>query len=492
VIIKKDPSIIQSYLEDSSNLAGGHALEVVIPKDFLEASSFLKEANDQKISVTISGGGTGTSGGRIPFGGAVLSTEKLNKIKTPASGGPKKNKISCEAGVLIKDLKEYAAKKGLFYTYDPTEQSAFIGGTIATNASGARSFKYGSTRESVNALTICLADGSIFKIQRGAIKAKDGKLKFEAGGKNYQIPVPTYKMSKTKNSAGYFAERGMDLIDLFICQEGTLACILEATLKFNPKPEDILSCFAFFETEEEAMHFAMEARDISKAKTRKNEKDIDALSIEYFDKYTLNLIRKKSRNVPDGSKGCVFFEQEISKEKEEAIINGWEGLLTKYGSSLNNTWVAMNDKDRQNLLDIRHSLGESMNEMTKANNFPKVTTDLAVPSDKLEDMMTYYKKVLDALGVQYFLFGHIGDSHIHMNLMPKNETEFTHSKNAAMDFIKKSVSLGGTVSAEHGIGKLRREYLKILYGDDGIKEMLEVKKILDPNLILGRGNIMSL
>jgi len=486
VIIKKDPSIIQSYLEDSSNLGGGHAEEVCIPENFEEAATFIKEANSNNLPVTISGGGTGTSGGRVPFGGVVLSMEKLNKIKDALG-----NKITCEAGVLIKDLKAFADKKGLFYTYDPTEQSAFIGGTIATNASGARSFKYGSTRKSVSALTVLLADGSIFEINRGAIKSKDGILKFKVNTKAYKIPVPHYKMSKTKNSAGYYAKKGMDLIDLFIGQEGTLGCILQVTLELIPKPDDILCCFAFFKRESEAIDFAMKAREHSTKKPSKKSASIDALSIEYFDKYTLDLIRKKSGNVPKDSGACVFFEQEVSKRTEERIISGWEVLIKECGSSLNDTWVAMNEKERQNLLDIRHSLGESMNEMTKANKFSKVTTDLAVPADRLIKMMEYYNLVLENLGIQYFLFGHIGDSHIHMNLMPKSEKEFAESKKAAMYFIKKSVEFGGTVSAEHGIGKLRREYLKILYGEKGVKEMLEVKKILDPNLILGRGNIFN-
>lgn len=486
MITKKDLSTIKAYLEDSSNLSGGHAEEVVIPGNYEDLSSFLKEANDKKLPVTISGGGTGTSGGRIPFGGALLSTEKLNKIKDIK----KQNSTAfaaCQAGVLIKDLKFSADKEGFFYAYDPTEQTAFVGGTIATNASGARSFKYGSTRQSVYALTLALADGSIFSLERGNIKAKNNKIGFKAGKTEYLIPLPTYKMPDTKCSAGYYVKDGMDLIDLFIGQEGTLACILEAKLKLNRKPEDILSCFAFFKSEEDAADFAIKARDLSMSPAD----EINALSIEYFDSNSSNLLREKYGKVPSYAKACVFFEQEVEKKSEDKVIETWEGLITGYDVSLDNTWVAMSQKEREGLLDRRHWIGEAMNEMTKINRFPKVSTDLAVPHENFAEMKDYYKKVLSDVKSQYFLFGHIGDSHLHLTILPKDEKEYRDAKDTAMKFIRKSVSLGGTVSAEHGIGKLRREYLKVLYGERGIGEMVRVKKILDPNLILGRGNIFS-
>lgn len=490
MIVKSDPAIIQSYLEDSSNIKGGHAERVVLPENYEEVSKCLKEANDKRIAVTISGAGTGTSGGRVPFGGIILSTEKLNRIKG-IKKEDSKGLITCQAGVLIKDLKSYADGNGLFYTYDPTEQNAFIGGTIATNASGARSFKYGSTRQSIYALTIALADGSIFILKRGEIKAKNNRLSFDIGAVKYDMPLPSYKMPSTKSSAGYFADNDMDLIDLFIGQEGTLACVLEATLKLNKKPEDILSCFAFFKSEEDALNFAVTARKLSQSRKKKDEVDIDALSIEYLDGNSLELLRKKFGNISGFARACVFFEQEINKSNEDKVIEKWEKLLSEYNAPIKDTWVAMNEKDRKDLFDKRHYLGEAMNELTKANDMEKVSTDIAVPNECFLTMMNYYKKILSDLKIQYYLFGHIGDSHIHLTLIPKDEKEHSKAKSAAMAFVKKSISLGGTVSAEHGIGKLRREYLKIMYGEEGIREMFEIKRALDPNLILGPGNIFS-
>ena len=491
MITKNDPSTIQAYLEDSSNLTGGHADKVVIPETQADVVAVLKEANKSRSPITISGGGTGTSGGRIPFGGIVISMEKINRIKTLTrknTGG----EAVAEAGVLIKDLKGRAEKEGFFYCYDPTEQTAFVGGTIATNASGARSFKYGSTRNSVLGLVVALADGALFDVERGGIKACNGRLEFSTGLKKYVIPVPEYKMPRTKSSAGYYAERGMDLIDLFIGQEGTLGCILEARLKLNDKPEGIFSCFAFFENEKKAWQFSVEAKELSLTNRGQRPDDIDALSIEYLDKNSIKLFKQDNGNVPDDRNACIFFEQELTRQNEETVIDKWGRLLSKYGVSLDDTWAAMNESERKELLDKRHSIAESMNRMAKENKMPKVTTDLAVPDDNLMDMLMFYREVLTRTDIMSFLFGHIGDNHLHMDLFPKNGREYEDSKKISLKFVKKSVSLGGTVSAEHGIGKMRREYLKVLYGEDGIKEMMNIKKILDPNLIFGRGNIFEL
>lgn len=491
MIVKKDPSTILSYLEDSSNLSGGFAKELVIPQTQDEVGRILKDANNRGCPVTIAGGGTGTSGGRIPFGGIILSTERLNKIKDiirDNNGGY----VVAEAGVLIRDLKDRVEKEGLFYPYDPTEQNAFVGGTIATNASGARSFKYGSTRQSVIGVKIALAQGGILEIERGDVKEQDGKLVFTIGKKEYEIPLPAYTMPRTKNSAGYYATKGMDIVDLFIGQEGTLGCILEARLRLRSKPEDILSCFAFFTNDEDACNFTIDARNMSFSNSQRSIQGIDAMSIEYLDRNTLELLDEKYGNVPSKAKACIFFEQEISRKDEDVILDKWLALLSKHSVSSDNTWVALNDKDRQTLIDKRHAIAESMNEMIRKNNMPKVTTDLAVPHEDFIEMMHLYKQVLSETEIKYFLFGHIGNSHIHMNLLPKTKAEYNTAKKISLKFVEKSVSLGGTVSAEHGIGKMRRDYLKVLYDEKGIQEMINIKKILDPKLILGRGNIFEL
>jgi D-lactate dehydrogenase (cytochrome) len=477
MLVKKDPALIQSYLEDSSNLKGGSAAKVIIPQNVRDISSALKEANSAKTPVTISGAGTGQSGGRIPFGGFVLSLEKLNAIrgvKKLDEGGV----ASVEAGVLIRDLKEACGRKGLFYAYDPTEQTAFVGGTVATNAAGARSFRYGPTRKHVRALKLILADGSALSLRRGEITAKGRLVEFDSDKKRYRIALPTYNMPRTKNSAGFYAEDNMDLIDLFIGQEGTLGVIVEAELGLLDKPAGLLGCFAFFRNEKDAWNFVRDTRSAR------------PLSIEYFDLNCLALLQDKYKNVPAGAGCAVFFEDEAASE--DALLEKWEAIFSKNGVSPDDTWVAAGENARREFLDKRHYIPERMSEMAKRSGFPKVSTDLAVPREKLTEMLEFYSSALKGARLRYFVFGHIGDGHLHVNMLPVEKNDYDKAGALQLDFVKKSVSLGGTVSAEHGIGKTRKGFLRLLYGEKGVREMIEVKKILDPNLILGRGNIFDL
>lgn len=477
MLTKKDPAFIQSYLEDSSNIKGARAEKVVIPESVEEVSSVLKEANSDKTPVTISGARTGQSGGSIPFGGIVLSTEKLNAVKDIRkflSGG----RATVEPAVLIEELKEKSRDKGLFYTYDPTEQTAFVGGTIATNASGARSFRYGPTRKYVKALTLVLADGAVLALKRGEIRAKGKTFSFEVGRKRYTFDLPAYRMPLAKSSAGYYAEDNMDLVDLFVGQEGTLGVIVGAELLLLDRPGEFFSCFAFFTDEKVAWDFAGDAQKLK------------PVSIEYFDRNSLEIMSEKYANVPRGREAAIFFEDEIAGS-EDVVLERWEKALAGRGVSADNTHVAMSEKARREFLNKRHFVPERMNEMAKGSGFPKVSTDLAVPREKSQDMLNFYKKNLKASGLRYFMFGHIGDAHLHVNILPSGKSEYDNAKKMEMAFAKKAVSFGGTVSAEHGIGKRKKELLKLLYGDRGVREMRSVKKALDPNLILGRGNIFD-
>ena len=380
--------------------------------------------------------------------------------------------------MIIQDLKARCEDKGLFYTYNPTEETAFVGGTIATNAAGARSFKYGSTRKHVKALKLIMADGTLFSVRRGDFKAKGRVLDFIAGGKKYKVNLPSYNMPKTKHSAGYYVQDNMDLVDLFIGQEGTLAVIVEAELNVPIKPKDFFSSFVFFKNDQSALDFS---RDACKK---------DALSIEYLDDNCIAILKEKYHNVPGDALAAVFIEDEITGSEDE-VLEKWNRLLSKHGSSPEDTWIAMNEKMRKAFLDKRHFLGEKMDELAKGSGFPKVHTDLAVPNKNLSEMMKFYKESLAHCGMRYFVFGHIGDAHMHVNIFPTDKKSYDKARALELEFVKKSISLGGTISAEHGIGKTKKEFLKLLYKDKGVEEMINVKKALDPNLILGRGNLFD-
>ena len=486
MIIKKDPDTIKNYLEDSSNMKGGYADAVVVPESIEELSAFLKEACEKKLPVTVSGGGTSTTGSRIPFGGSVVSLEKFNRIIDVSTVSMS---AVVEAGVFVDELKKACDSKGLFYTCHPTEGSANVGGTIATNASGARSFKYGPTRKYVKRLKVVLPTGEILDMKRGekTLSRKDNRI-ILPGGRTIEIPIPSYKMPEVKSAAGYFAKDGMDLVDLFIGQEGTLAVIVEAELGLVKKPEKILSAFAFFREEDDAWRFSADARDRSRGKAI-GKSAIDAMSIEYFDSNALKLLGAKNPNVPAGARGAIFFEQESGRGTEDAVIGEWLELISKHKGLPDDTWVAMTEKEAARFNEFRYSIPEAVNDMVRRNGFQKLSADIAVPPGKFYEMMNFYSDSLKHSEMERVIFGHMGECHVHANILPRSEEELGRAREMIMRFVHKGVSLGGTVSAEHGIGKIKHKYLEEMYGKQGILEMAGIKKVLDPQCVLGVGNI---
>ncbi len=478
MITKSDQTTIKSYLEDSSNLHGGHADKVLIPENTAELSAILSECSLAKTPVTISGGGTTTTGSRIPFGGIVISTEKLNRIISID-----KRALSCsvEAGVTVEDLQSACGKEGLFYTSHPTEKNAFIGGTVATNASGARSYRYGPTRKAVKRLKMVLATGEILELRRKEVLLTGRNVSLRLpGGRHIETALPGYNMPDVKNSAGYFVKDGMDLIDLFIGQEGTLSVITEAELGLELRPPEIRSCFAFFKDEESSWAFAGEL---------KAERGWKILSVEYFSENALNLLRAKNPNVPHDSKGAIFFEEEGEEGRRYSSADRWLKLIEAGGGSVDDTWVAMNEKEAERFTSFRYAIPEAVNEIVRQSGFRKFSTDIAVPGERFPEMLRFYKDVFRDDGMRNVIFGHMGENHVHANALPSSEPELERAKSICLKFVKKGVSLGGTVSAEHGIGKIKHPYLKEMYGDKGVSEMVRVKKAFDPGCILGLDNI---
>jgi len=236
---KTQPDEIQNYLSDESYVQGGHAARVMFPETGGDVAAILAEATRTETPVTVSGAGTGTVAGRVPFGGIVIATDKLNSLQSIVredSGG----RAQAEVGVCLFDLQKAADANGLLYPPDPTERSCFIGGNISTNASGARTFKYGPTRNYVTGLQIALASGEVIELRRGQFRAdKDGRVRLPlASGRAIEALLPSYRMPRVrKHASGYYVAPEMDLIDLFIGSEGTLGVIVAAELKLLPKPE---------------------------------------------------------------------------------------------------------------------------------------------------------------------------------------------------------------------------------------------------------------
>jgi len=488
MIIKTEQDEIQNYLIDASNTRG-FCEAVYIPENVSEMGGIIKEANEKKQSVTISGNGTGLTGARVPKGGIVISTEKLNKI---IEINLEENFALVEPGVLLSELQDAVNSKGLLYAPDPTERNCFIGGTVATNASGARTFKYGPTRNYVEELEIILPDGDLLYLKRGENFADDLSLSLKtSSGKNIKLTLPDYEMPKVKNASGYFCKRNMDAIDLFIGSEGTLGMITKIKLTLLPLPLSELSCILFFETENNALNFLIKVRDESYKNRDMKENDvIDATALEYFDENSLKFLINDYPKIPAYAKAAVWFEQQCN-DNEDDLLELWINLFLDYNGKDDDAWLAMTKKDRENIIGFRHSISTSVNEYISQNNFRKLGTDVAVPDDQFIDFYYTIKKEVESENLDYVIYGHLGNSHVHLNMLPKTEEEFAKGKVLYKGICSRAISLGGTFSAEHGVGKNKTEYLVEMYGQENVNKMRILKKTLDPNYILGVGNIFK-
>lgn len=501
MLTKTNADEIQNYLIDASNLPGGHAQKLFIPETREEIAEILKEANEKKIFVTVSGARTGTVGGAIPFGGWVVSLEKFSRIKEIND-----EFTTVESGVILTDLQKAVEAKNLFYPPDPTEWSCQIGGTIATNASGARSFKYGATREYVRRIEVVLPSGDILNLKRGENFARNGVVEMTTeNGSQIKTKIPTYQTPNVrKNTSGYFASENTDAIDLLIGSEGTLGVITEIELKLLKKPAASLSGIVFFKDETDLLDFVNEARMIS-FETRRNAgilpanarrqdtgvPKIDATVLEYFDANSLNFIKEKFPYTPVNMAGAIFFEQETIEENEDALFEQWNNLLEKHHAEIDASWFTTSERDLIKMREFRHALPVSVNERVVKNKQRKIGTDMAVPDDKFASFLKFYKQKLNESKLDYVIFGHIGDNHLHANVLPKNDSEASKAKHLYGRFVAQAIMLGGTISAEHGIGKLKLKYLYVQYGERFLNEMAELKRAFDPNGILGRGNMFD-
>jgi D-lactate dehydrogenase (cytochrome) len=479
------------YLSDEGSLfraEEGRISAIHFPETESEVIGLIDRANEDGEFITMSGGGTGITGARVPVhGGAVISLERFN---TPKGAWLGDSSATLPPGISLTEL-ESALPASLIYPPDPTEKSAFIGGTVATNASGARCFYYGPTREWVEGLRVVLGDGEVLDIRRGDHLAVDGILDFSSeSGKEYSVNIPSYTMPQVKNTAGVYAEDGMDLIDLFIGSEGIFGVFTEIRVKLKERP-DMVSDIAFFTGAQDALAYVNNIRDL---------RDKGLLSLEYFDDNSLEFMRNENADIKDGLKAAVFVE--ITRH-EDMLANISE-LQKKHNAC--EDWCAVTSADARDLKELRHALPDGINTYLREHESYKLGTDFVVPAENFDKMLAQYltagrtyKKRHEREGMHYVLFGHIGDHHLHFNFITHTDEERTTAKELYAGLAKQATSFGGTISGEHGVGKKTLPvngkdfpYLQLMYGEAGLREIARIKKTFDPNGVLNIGNMIPM
>lgn len=447
-------------IEDASGIRG-EAERVVAPSSFEETAALLRQAVETGTPVTVSGAGTGVTGGRCPSGGGwSLSLERFQRLEIE----PGVARVG--AGVPLGDVMAAAQKTGQFYAPDPTEWSSSIGGNIATNASGARSFRYGATRRHVRGLTVALMDGTVVAYRRGE------RVDFA------YTPLPAPRT--TKNTAGYFMPPDAEWVDLFCGSDGTLGVVLEAELGLLPQPRSILSGVVFFPSDELTMAAVEAWRPMPQLRM-----------LEYLDAPSLEFLRIRYNDIPRNAQAALLVEQELDGLGGEPV-DEWLERLDETGALGEASWFGETAADRERFRIFRHTLPELVNDHVRRNGCQKLSSDFAVPVERNGEMLAFYKETLrrDFPG-KHTIFGHIGDAHVHVNVLSETERDFEAGKEWMLLAARQSVALGGTVSAEHGLGKRKVHFLPLMYSAEQIDAMKDVKRHLDPHWLLGRGTLFS-
>lgn len=438
--VTKEKEELLCYSYDAAGIS--HLPDIVIfPGSEEEISQILFLASKHRIIVVPRGAGSGMTGGAVPVnGGIVLVTSRMNQILEINENN---FYVRVQPGVVVGDLHTQVENKGLFYPPDPASASiCTIGGNVGECAGGPRAVKYGVTRDYVLGLKAVLPSGE--KIQTGVHTAK--------------------------GVAGY------DLTRLIVGSEGTLAVVTEITLRLLPKPAAIKTLAVFFDS------MACAAKAVSGIM-----KDaVIPRCVEYLDDACLKLVKDHiSFTLTDDIKALLIIELDGDANTVINDAQQIENLCQSFDAV--KIITADTVEDAKKLWDARKALSPVLYKI--APN--KINEDIVVPIDKIPDMVEYTQSIQEEFGLNVVSFGHAGDGNIHCNIMYQKSDEIQAQKaKLAVDKLFKAVlSLGGTITGEHGVGITKREFLPLEIGETQIHLMKGIKNVFDPHNILNPGKI---
>lgn len=427
-----------AYAQDASNQRNITGLPdvVVFVESIEQVQAVVRLARKYKIPIICRGAGTNVVGAcRAEHGGIVLNFSKMNKILDISL---ENMTATVQPGVVLGELQKAVDKIGLFYPPDPSNLAvSTIGGSIAQASGGAKTFKYGTTRDYVIDLKVVMADGEILRTGSNTIK----------------------------NATGY------NLNSLFVGSEGTLGIVVEATLKLIPKPEAKRVMMSYFDTVQSAVD----------AVNSIIEQRIFPTTLDFMDKNAIQTVEK-------------FYPAGLLCDKEAALVvevDGFENaieyqqkiivsILEKCNASA--IQYSTNEEEYDKIWRARRS---SMGACAKLK--PNVTTDdVIVPRKNLSKLVLGIREICQKYNLDVCMVGHVGDGSIHPQIPIdyRDEDEYNRYKSAKSEIYELTASLGGILSGEHGIGAEKRDYIDKVVSPEALKYMRQIKKIFDPENIL--------
>ena len=511
----RDADVLRARLEDAAHFPGGHLAALFAPASEAQVAEILRTSR----AVLPIGAQSSLTGGATPMGEVLLTTDRLNRI---THVGP--DRVRAQAGVPLAALDDALKAVGRSYPPTPTFMGAFVGGVVSTNAAGAATFKHGSTRQWVEALTVVLATGEVLDVERGVTRAhRDGYFDLLLTRGVVRVPVPSYRMPVVaKLSAGYFAEPGMDLIDLFIGSEGTLGVVTEVTFRVRPIRPPTCHVLVTFDSRARALAFVGRLREAAMRTWQTGDPcGIDVAAVEHMDARCLALLREDgidrrhqvdlptdaaialllTLELPAGTSAEQAFE-EIGRASDtdaaDAPLTRLTVLLAEHGVLDRATIAVPGDLRRAaDLLSVREAVPAAVNlrvglaQRQVDARIEKIAADTIVPFDRLESLMDFYEAELGRRKLDAAIWGHLSDGNLHPNVIPRSFADVEAGREAMLALGREAIRLGGAPLAEHGVGRnqTKQRLLAELYGPDGIEEMRRVKAALDPEWKLAPGVI---
>lgn len=440
-----DADSLQQYGKDWTNQYTPTPLAIALPKSTEQVVSIVEWANDNSIAIVPSGGRTGLSGGAVATNGElVIALDKMNQV---LSFEASTQQVTCQAGVITEQLQQYALDNELYYPVDfASSGSSQIGGNIATNAGGIKVIRYGLTRDWVMGLTVVTGKGEVLNLNAGLIK----------------------------NATGY------DLRHLFIGSEGTLGIITEATIKLTRQPTNLT-----------VLLLAIPELDKVTSLLNAFQKEIDLTAFEFFSEEAMTKVmthHELPRPVETQAPFYCLLEFDATSEDilEKALSCFESGLEEEY---ILDGVMSQSQQQADELWKYREYISETISARRPYKN------DISVTPDKVSEFLSRVDAIVakEYPEFEVIWFGHIGDGNLHLNILAPEEMDYAEFTQACeqvnpliFDVLKE---LGGSISAEHGVGLLKKPYLNYSRSEAEISYMKGIKATFDPNNIMNPGKL---
>ncbi|WP_394836261.1 FAD-binding protein [Pendulispora rubella] len=429
----------ENYARDESEATGLVPAAVVLAANAEDVRRTLEIAESTGVAVTPRAGGTGRTGGAVPVvGGIVLATDAMKQVKEINA---KDLLAVVEPGIVTGDFHAMVEREGFFYPPDPNSLgSCCIGGNVAENAGGPRAFKYGVTREYVLGLEAVLMGGRVLRTGKRTVKGVTG----------------------------------YDVTSLLVGSEGTLGVFTEITLRLVPKPPEVATVLALFD----------DVRHAGAAVSALVARGLVPRCLEMLDSATLDAVRAQKVAIDPRAHAMLLIEVDGEAATIATLLEQIADVLGR-GEGLIDLLAAQDPSQRARLWEARRMLSPATRKLAKY----KLSEDIVVPRSRIAELLDGVDEIGARTKVRYLTYGHAGDGNFHVNFLWNDEAERVAVDQSIEALMRLTISLGGTLSGEHGIGLAKAAYMPLEQSEDLMALQRDIKRVFDPKQLLNPGKI---